>query len=262
MGPLTTRRAAIGAGLGILLGSSACSSRTPEGSQLRFARLSGDISVTSGDEVTPNLIIAAPANDLVWSGIHQLVLTNDVPDGGDLVFGPGAVPLEPGTADGGLRVGTIMADIPEDVGEFDLSTVDVTINEGEAPVTYDVGRWRMHRPDEARTFSVAGDYTVSMARAAQGAFSVRGERGMDADVTGIETGTPGLTAANVEIELGKDGATDITFDLEYDDHYDLFDFSPRLVIEENGETRKEAVESILVKYLDLDREDVRRIASR
>lgn len=257
-----TRRGALVMGAAALLGISGCGSDAPRSSRMRFARLSGNVGITSGDAATANLIIVAPTRDPVWSGIHELVVVNDAPEGGDLVLAGDSAEIMPGTDKGGLRAGTLAVSIPSDVNDFDLRTVRVVVDEGGEPVPYDVGHWRMHRPESRATFESSGEYPASLPGGGEVVLGLRNTSAPEAQVTGIDTGAAGLTASDVRADFAESGEGTVTFTLEVDDSYDLFAFSPTLTVDEGGQTREEPLDPVLVGYLDLTEESVQRIASR
>lgn len=120
----------------------------PAESEVAFDRLSGEVHLAESDEYVLQLLVVAPENDPVWSGIWELVVANDAPDGGDLVFGGNAAQLTPGAEQDGLRAGTIDVPIPEDEDTFELSTVRIAVNEGDELTEHDVGTWVLSRDAE------------------------------------------------------------------------------------------------------------------
>lgn len=261
---------ALSLGLGLALVLTGCGAADatgrgagPGGTAPQFARVSGDVVVTGEDEATVNLVFVAPPGDAVWSGLHELVVVDDSGDSGDLVFGPDAITVHPGTERGGVQTGSIPVTIPGDVQGFALTTVRVVVDEGDESVTYDVGDWRMSRETQDPLFSVTGDYPASMSGCGEVVFDVRSSVGADATVTGVATGAPGLTISDLDVVVDDSGTGAITFDLTCDEAYDVYAFSPTLIVEEeDGGTHAEPLDQILVGYLDMTEETVQQILAR
>lgn len=262
-------RAVIG-GAALLLGASGCGvaeAGTTETSQVRFAQVSGDVGVSGDHEASVNLVMAAPVGDPVWSDIHELVVVNDAADGGDLVFGEESFTVHPGTKRDGVQVGSIPVTIPAEVEEFALTMVDVVFSEGDDPVTYEVGDWHMARSDAALTsddepFSIVDGYPASVAACGEVTLRLQRAGGSDTAITDVQTDAPGLTISDVVIDMDDSGAGSITYDLTCDTTHDVFAYSPRLLIAEDGHTSSVPLDQMLVGYLDMTEETVQRILTR
>ncbi|MBP2437543.1 hypothetical protein [Microbacterium amylolyticum] len=100
----------------------------PDDTQLVFAPLSGDVVTGAGEDITANVIVIAPTGDTL----------------------------------GGIRVGTIMVQMPQDVDQVELTSVNVAIDNGAIPRTYDVGRWSFTRLDSPSELTVTGAYPANM----------------------------------------------------------------------------------------------------
>lgn len=230
---------------------------------MRFAQVSGDVVVATGDDASVNLVLVAPADDPVWSGIHELVVTNESPDDGDIILAGDSAELIPGTSRNGLQVGTIPVTIPNDASEFELKSVKVSVGDGGNSTSYDIGDWKTIRVDpDHPTVKIVGDYPASMPGSGQVAFNVQREDGSGAEITGIDTNAPGLSIGDFSAEFDSDGVGQVAFNLESDGSYDVFGFSPKLLVEDGGETHEISLDPILVGYLDMSEEDVQRIVSR
>lgn len=255
--------AAIAVSVVSLLGVSGCDQGEHVASDVRFGKVSGGVSVASDDDATVNLVIVAPVGDPVWSEFHELIVVNDVAGGGDLVLGKGAVTVYPGTKRDGLQVGSIPLTIPSDMEEFDLTKVKAVIGEGANPTTYSVGDWHLDRRKSKSVFSIVGDYPASISECGEVEFELRLGRGANAAVTGVETDAPGLSISDVDVDVDDSGTGAIAFDLTCDEAYDVYAFSPTLIVEEeDGGTHAEPLDQILVGYLDMTEETVQQILAR
>lgn len=257
-------------GAALLLCASGCgvaAAGEPETSQVRFAQVSGDVSVSGDSEASVNLIVAAPVGDPVWSHIHEVVVVNDAADGGDLVFGKDSFTVHPGTKQEGMQVGSIPVPIPAEVGEFELTTVDVVFSEGDDPVTYDVGEWHMARSDadptgDDETFTIVDGYPASVASCGEVTLTLQRAGGSEAVITDVQTDAPSLTIRDVVIDMDGSGAVTISYDLTCDTTYDVFAYTPSLLVTEDGRTSSVPLDQMLVGYLDMTEETVQRILAR
>lgn len=246
----------------VALAANGCVAAGPTKPDVSFARISGDVHVGEADDTVINLVLVAPSNDPVWAGVHELVVVNDDPTGGDLVFGGGSVELQPGTDKSGLRVGSIPVSIPHEVDRFHLSKVKLTAQQGGEPVEHDVGDWRFAREALEDRVSPIGDYPASVPSCGHVNFDVKSDNQADMHLSNAEISVPGLSVESFEFDELSSFESSVSFDLVCDESFDLFMFTPK-VLADSGEGKSEQyLDPILVGYLDLSDDVVRRIADR
>ncbi|MBP2436848.1 hypothetical protein [Microbacterium amylolyticum] len=242
-------------GLAVLGGVAGCAGGSGA-ADVAFAHVSGDVVVTpvgAGDTAT--LVLVAPPGNAVWEQIDELHVVNDAADGAAMVFVPGTDELEPGERHGGVRFGSISVDVPEDTSEMELSTVKLRVGDSADLVSYDVGDWRMTRsasdPGLRALDTYPGVQSCSSVR-----FDVEDVNGEDFEVLDVTTAAPGLGFVNVDVRPQAGGVTSIEFDLDCDDAYDLYTFSPRLSVDRNGDVQEEAFLPITVGTSELASDEV------
>lgn len=273
----SVRLRALPAVLSLAAAASACGSEDstpdePRDTEVSFASLSGDIVTDNDNPATLSLAVVAPPDDPVWSGIYEFHLVNDHPDGGDQVFVGDSVQVEKSDEVNGNQLGTILVDVPEDQGTFELSTVRLTVDEGGTLADHTIGDVTVHNTSEESSSETSlvhtnGDsYPGVMSSCSDIEFEVGGadtpNSGTASDITDVITEAPGMRIEDVDIDQGDD-TTAIRFTLDCDDDYDLFAFSPRLVVEDDSaddNTRQEAYPWIQVGHIDISEEDIERIA--
>lgn len=256
-----TRRGALLLGAATVVGASSCGRRDAE---LHFAKLSGAVTVRDGADAAINLVFVASPRHPVFSGVQELVVGNAAdPDAGDLVLAGDSVTVEPGDVIDGWRVGTIPLSVPAEAEHFAVTTISLTVEESEAPTSFDIGRWTVRRAPDDSGVAVRGDYPASIPK--DGSFSLRCDLDPEAHgaVESVTSDAPGVRLENSAIRSGERGRWDVEASLRCDDSADLFGISPTLILAETGSTRREvALDPILVGYIDMGEDEVRRIASR
>ncbi|MGO3885332.1 MAG: hypothetical protein ACTJHU_03450 [Mycetocola sp.] len=224
--------------------------------------MSGSVTVGPEDEASINLVVAAATNAPIWSGISELIVVNDT-DGGDLVYGAGTVPFEPGTTMNGTRVGSITVTVPSDISAFSLRTVRITI-EGETTArSYPVGEWTLSRDSrDQQAVTPRGDYPASLSECGPISVDVAGAGNATVQVDEVTIDTPGVSVDSVSSTPHPSGGASVTFSPVCDTRADLYTFTPRLSGNINGEAYAVNLPPILAGYLDLSDSDVERIMQR
>lgn len=243
---------------------------------MTFASFSGDI-VTSGEDLTTlDLAVVAPPDDPVWSGIHELHLVNDHPDGGDQVYVGDSVQIEQSGEADGNQLGTIRMELPTDQGDFGLTTVRLMVDEGGTLADHDVGEVSVrHFPDyledAAPSITPVGDYPGVLSSCGDLEFTVSEDDppapGTTSGIMGVTANAPGMRFDEVEFEQHDDNTTTVSLTLDCDDDYDHFAFSPRLMVEKESTEDNISDSSyqvplpvIRVERNDLTEENLERIA--
>lgn len=241
-----------------------CAAHAEGESEVGFAHVSGSAQAAPGRATVLNLLVTAPADDDIWSdGIHELVVENDAEGGGDLVYGGGAVPLEPGSESAGTRVGTIPVEMPADADAFELSTIVITAREGDEPRRVDVGDWTYSGDAVDPRVQITGDYPVSMPDCGHVQFEVEGVDETSVGVRDVRLlDVPGVSVDDVEITEAGSGRSRVSFDLRCDDDADVRMLTPVITAVVGGDEFDQPIDPLLVGYVGLSEADVSRIASR
>lgn len=245
----------------VLVGATGCMPLESEESQVRFALLSGDVALSTDNEATLPLVVVAPADDPVWSGVHELHVTNDA-GGGDLVLAGGSARVELGSEVDGIQMGTISVDIPDDLDEFAVSSVRIAVEEGDELVSHDIGEWSFERVDSTVNASASDDNPGAVSQCGEIGFDVQSDVASNADVVSVETGAPGMTIDDLQVSPRAAGGSHVTFELDCDGDYDFYVFSPRVAFEVDGALTHRSLLPISVGYMDISAEDVSRIMRR
>lgn len=258
-----SRRSLCSSGLLLIaLGAGGCVGDDPGASQAKLARVSGDVIVPDGVDAVVNVAVVAPPGDSVWDGIAEVIITNDSPDGGDVVASGGSVELIPGDTRGGRRVGTLVLPLPDEASEFDLSTISINFAEGADPQRFEIGRWKMTRSADEPLVQITGEYPASMAAGGPVVFSVRGDGIASEQISAVTSKAEGASLTDFEAVDNPDGTVEISLHLECDDSFDLYGISPWLTMHTEQGAVEQPLDPILVGYLDMSDEVAKRISER
>ncbi|MCA1307658.1 hypothetical protein LC082_12180 [Microbacterium esteraromaticum] len=238
---------------------SSCATEA-ESSQLHFARISADVVVAGDGAASANLVVAAPSDDPIWSGISELVAKNDHTDGGDLVFGEGAVRLIPGGEQDGTRLGTIVVEMPLSVDNFSMSEIVITLAGDHGPENYNVGEWNFERIRADGIVEISGEYPASVSECNSVSFDVQGD--LPFEIDGVSSRGAGVDILDVDIGVAKGTSRTVVLDLACDPQFDLYAFTPLIDVTSEGKKGIEPLQPILIGYAGITDEVVNRILTR
>ncbi|MGP9722442.1 hypothetical protein ACT3SZ_00300 [Corynebacterium sp. AOP40-9SA-29] len=249
----------------LLLPLTACGAEESNSgpTQAQFLRTSAQLTAAADDPGTlpVDLMFAAPVDDPIWSGIQDLTLTNDLPDEGDIILAGNSASAEPGDEHAGARFGSITVDVDVDERPFELSQISLATGEDQSAQHFDVGSWSLDQAEPTSTgadIHPTGDYPGVLPDCGPTSLSVENSP-TGGPVTGVTGTAPGTRFTDVEIETNT--RTDVSFDVDCDDSYDLHQVTPKVSVA--GEPDATAVlPYIQFGLMSLTAEDAPRILDR
>lgn len=161
----------------------------------------------------------------MWSGIRELHLVNDLPDGGDQVYVGDSVQIEQSGEADGNRLGTIRMELPTDQGDFGLTTVRLMVDEGSTLADHDVGEVSVrHFPDyledAAPSITPVGEYRGVLSSCGDLEFTLSEydppAPGTTSGIMGVTANAPGMRFDEVEFEQHDDNTTTVRLTLDCD----------------------------------------------
>lgn len=239
-----------------------CSTPEHPATQARVVPLSGTVVAQPEESATANIIVVAPSQDPIWDGIRELTAINDG-DGPDITYRGEEVVLVPGTDLDGVRAGTLVVTMPAELDEFDLRDIKLTLNKGDHPTSaLHAGNWHFQRRDSTGALSVVEEYPVSVPECGQIEFTLQNSGSYPYAIERVESNDPTVNVTHFESAPMTGGTQVVQLVLQCDDDYILHTFTPSITFKKDNKQFEEILEPILIGYMDLSSEDIRRVMSK